>query len=385
MRHLALALALTIAVAGCAGPALRAAPIGPAGGVATVSGGPAGGSPSPTPAAAAVPSLARLIGQKLVVRMDGPLPGASLLARIRAGEVGGVIVFGANVTTPAALVALLATLRDAAAGGGQPTLLVAVDQEGGPVKRIPWAPPTLSAPAMGRAGSASIARDQGARTGRALRSLGINVDFAPVADVPASTRSFMYRAGRTFSFRARQVSILANAFAAGLRSGGVIPALKHFPGLGYAVRDTDGHVVTIRRSASTLDPGLRPYRAAIARDSPLIMLSNATYPAWDALNAAGWSRAISIRLLRHDLGFTGATITDSLSGIARARGVPVASLATLAAAAGTDLLLLTGDEASTAAVYRKLLRDAAAGRIPVARLRASYRRILALKASLASP
>lgn len=317
--------------------------------------------------------------------MDGLVPSSGLLARIRAGEVGGVILFGANVTTQAALTALIATLRNAAAAGHQPTLLIAVDQEGGSVKRIPWAPPTLSPPDMGRDASTSTARDQGVRTGEALRSLGINVNFAPVADVPASTKSFMYLQGRTFSFGAQETSTLSGAFAAGLFSSGVIPTFKHFPGLGYALDDTDTHVVTIDQSVTTLDPGLLPYRAAIAAGEPLIMLSNATYPAWDARNGAGWSHAISIGLLRDQLGFAGVTITDSLSGTASSRGVPVASLATLAAAAGTDLLLVTGDEASTDAVYRSLLRDAAAGRIPVARLQASYHRILALKASISSP
>src|SRR5258706_1602978 len=99
--------------------------------------------------AAAAPTLAEMIGQKLVVRMDGVTPSADLLGRIRRGEVGGVILFGANITTASALRTLTAKLRAAAAAGGRPRLLIAVDQEGGPVKRIPWAPPTLSPAAMG--------------------------------------------------------------------------------------------------------------------------------------------------------------------------------------------------------------------------------------------
>jgi beta-N-acetylhexosaminidase len=122
---------------------------------------------------AAVHTLAQLIGQKVVVSMSGTTPSADLLGRIRRGEVGGVILFGSNITTRTALVALTAKLRGAAAAGGQPPLLIATDQEGGTVKRIPWAPPTLTVPQMGRIGLASTAYDQGARTGVALRSLGI--------------------------------------------------------------------------------------------------------------------------------------------------------------------------------------------------------------------
>ncbi|HTG39994.1 MAG TPA: glycoside hydrolase family 3 N-terminal domain-containing protein [Methylomirabilota bacterium] len=332
--------------------------------------------------AAAAPTLGQLIGQKLVVRMDGATPSADLLGRIRRGEVGGIILFGPNVTTPTALIALTAQLRAAAASGGQPRLLIAVDQEGGPIKRIPWAPPTLSAPQMGRLGSASVARAQGASTAAALRGLGIDVDLAPVADVPASTASFMYRAGRTFSFSATRTALLTDAFASGLESKGVVPAMKHFPGIGFATRNTDAYVVTIRASRAALAPGLLPYRMAIRHAIPLIMLSNATYPAYDARNAAGWSHAIGVTLLRHDLGFTGVTITDSLDGTAKARGLWTRVLAVSAARAGTDMILTTGSEASTRGVYATLLRQAELGSIPLATLRASYDRILALKAGL---
>jgi beta-N-acetylhexosaminidase len=333
--------------------------------------------------AAANPTFAQLIGQKLVVRMDpGVTPSANLLGRIRRGEVGGVVLFGFNITTRAAMIRLTGKLRAAAAAGGQPPLLIAVDQEGGPIKRIPWAPPTLSAPQMGRLGSASVAYSQGRATGVALRGLGINVDFAPVADVPASTSSFMYRDGRTFSFSARRTALLANAFASGLESAGVVPVMKHFPGLGYATRNTDAYVVKIGASRAALDPGLQPYRTAIANNIPMIMLSNARYTALDPAFAAGWSPVIATTLLRDRLGFRGVTITDSLDGAAHARGVATRVLADRAARAGTDMILITGSEATSRGVYAALLANATAGSIPHATLRASYDRIVALKAGL---
>ena len=334
---------------------------------------------TPGAAIATGPTLAQLIGQKLIVRMDGTTPSADLLGRIRRGEVGGVILFGANITTRAALVALTAELHRAATAGGQPRLLIAVDQEGGAIKRIPWAPPTLSPPAMGRLGSVSVARTQGQQTGTALKALGIDIDLAPVADVPASTSSILYRQGRTWSFSASRTASLASAFSAGLESAGVAPSMKHFPGLGFATLDTDRSLVSIRASRTALAPGLLPYRAAIAGGLPLVMLSNATYAAWDPYAAAGWSPAIET-LLRGTLGFRGATITDSLDGTAMARGYPTSHLAYRAAKAGTDLLLLTGDEASTRADFAVLLADARSGVLSTSTLAASYARILALKA-----
>jgi beta-N-acetylhexosaminidase len=289
---------------------------------------------------------------------------------------------GSNITTRTALIALTRTLHDAAVAGHQPRLLIGVDQEGGSVKRIPWAPPTLSAPRMGRIGSAAVAFEQGASTAVALKALGIDIDFAPVADVPASTASFMYREGRTFSFSSRRTALLADAFASGLESKGVLPALKHFPGIGLATLNTDSHFVRITASAATLAAGLRPYRTAIGHHIPLIMLSNATYNAYDSVSAAGWSHAISVTLLRQNLGFRGVTITDSLDGTAFARGLSTRSLAIRAARAGTDMILLTGSEASTRSVYATLIKNAETGAIPLNRLRNSYRRILALKAGL---
>src|SRR5947207_14865228 len=194
---------------------------------------------------------------------------------------------------------------------------------------------------MGASGSTSVARTQGADTGAALRELGIDVDFAPVADVPSSTSSFMYKAGRTFSFSATTTAAPTDAFASGLETAKVAPSMKHFPGLGYATRNTDAYVVTITASKTALAPGLKPYTTAIGHHIPMIMLSNATYPAYDSGNAAGWSHAIGVTLLRQNLGLSGVTITDSLDGAAKARGVSTASLAIRAAAAGTDMILVS--------------------------------------------
>jgi beta-N-acetylhexosaminidase len=274
------------------------------------------------------------------------------------------------------------SLRRAAAAGGQPRLLIAVDQEGGSVKTVPWIPPTLSAPQMGARGSSKTARRQGRRTGSALRDLGVNTDFAPVADVPASTSSFMYLQGRTWSFGAPKTARLANAFAVGLADGNALATMKHFPGLGFAKRNTDTSVVRIAATRAQLAPGFRPYRRAVANGVPLVMLSNAVYRAYDRHNAAAWSHAIGTGLLRSQLGFRGVTITDALDGAAAARGVRPNGLAVRSAAAGTDMILLSGSEATSRSVYRSLVDAASAGRIRTARLRASFERIIALKQRL---
>jgi len=278
-----------------------------------------------------------------------------------------VLIHGWNFSSAAQLRSIATKLQHAAAEGGQPPLLIAIDQEGGQVKTVSWIPPTLSPPEMGDLGSSETARRQGRKTGSALFDLGVNTDFAPVADVPASTSSFMYQQGRTWAFGSRKTSRLANAFALGLGDRGALATMKHFPGLGFATKNTDDFVVHIDATKGELARGLRPYRRAVANGVPLVMLSNAVYRAYDRSHAAGWSRAIG---------------KDSLDGAANTRGISTNPLALKAAKAGTDILLLTGSEASSRSVYQSLLEAAQAGRIPSGRLTASYDRLVALKAGL---
>jgi beta-N-acetylhexosaminidase len=345
-------------------------------------------SPARAPLAAAdastTPTLRQLIGQKLIVSMQGTTPSASLISRAHHGTIGGVLIHGTNFSSAAQLRMIASRLQQAAAAGGQPPLFIAIDQEGGPVKTISWIPPTISPRRLGELDSTDVAHRQGRRTGAALIDLGVNLDLAPVADVPASKSSFMYLQGRTWSFSAARTSRLSNAFATGLSDGGALAAMKHFPGLGFAMRNTDTHVVRISATGTQLAPGLKPYRAAVTNQVPLVMLSNAVYEAYDGGNAAGWSRAIGTRLLRGELGFRGVTITDSLDGAAHARGIPTRLLAIRAARAGTDLLLLTGSEPASRSVYRSLIDAAAEGTIREGRLLASYERIAAVKSALSS-
>ena len=156
--------------------------------------------------------------------------------------------------------------------------------------------------------------------------------------------------------------------------------MKHFPGIGRATRNTDPSLVEIGASRGALESDLAPFRAAIGAGAPIVMISNASYPALDS-KPAPWSPRIQ-SLLRNELGFEGVTITDALDGAAATRGRTLPSVAVLAAQAGVDLLLLTGSEASSAAAYERLVAAAAEGRIPAAALRRSYDRILALKRRL---
>ena len=298
--------------------------------------------------------LERVVGQKVVTALNGTTPSPALLRRLRTGHLGGVILFSANIASPRQLRGLTRSIRRAAAAGGNPPPLIAVDQEGGLVKRLPWAPPSTSAAAM------TSPRSEGAATGRALRRAGITVDLAPVADVE---RRPNFLGSRAFGATEQEVARDACAFARGLQGAGVTPTLKHFPGLGDAGGNTDLERVTIRAPLR-----LAPYRRCAHRG--LVMLSSATYPRLGAEPAVFEPRAYA--LLAPDT----VTISDDLT--ARAMGGR-ADIAVRAARAGLDLLLYGGSEQTSAGAYRRLLRAVRQGRLGEARVRASAARIIALK------
>ena len=319
------------------------------------------------------------MGARLVVGVDGTTASQSLLARIRRGQVGGVILMGSNVRNAPQVRALTAALRAAATVGGNP-LLVMTDQEGGTVRRFRWAPPSASAEDLGRLGEAAIRR-RGHDTATALERLGVDVDLAPVADVPSVPGSFIAAQHRGFSSVPTRTAKDVTAFSAGLLDGGVAPALKHFPGLGLAARSTDDAAVKIGAGPAALAPGLVPYRRAIAAGvAPLVMISNAAYTAYGG-HPAAWSPRV-LALLR-GLGFTGVTATDALEPLATTHRVTLAQAAIRAARAGVDLLLFVGPERSTAAVYDALLAEARADRLSRAGLEASAARIEELAATYA--
>ena len=341
----------------------------------------AGSGIAAAPVSAAPPTLAELVGQRLVVAMTGTHANAQILARIRAGQVGGVILFSGNIVSEPQVKALTASLQAAAQAGGRPRLIIAVDQEGGEVRRIPWAPPKRSAQQLGRL-PAATSMTSGANTGAALRADGINVDLAPVADVPVGPADFIEQQMRAFSTDRFTVAADAPAFAAGLEDGAVWPVLKHFPGLGRATVSTDDALVRITASRATLMRGLLPYQVALRRKlDPVVMLSTAIYPALDS-HAAAWSRPIIHGVLRHTLGFGGVTITDSLDSAAAVRHESDPVVALQSARAGADLLLITGSQATSRGVYSHLLAAATSGALPGSRLTAPYNRILALKGKL---
>lgn len=344
------------------------------------------------------PELRAMLGQMLLVGFRGAeLPAdASILRDIREHDLGGVILFdrdvqlktvGRNIQSPAQVRALTAALQAAA----RTPLFIAVDQEGGRVRRLreeAGFPHSPSAKVMGQ-GSPDATLQEGERTGRLLADLGINLDFAPVADVDVNPASPAIGAlERSFSADPETVAAHAGAFSRGLLSQGVLPCLKHFPGHGSAMADSHLGLTDISRTWSPTE--LIPYERLIPLGaSPLIMCGHLFLERFDADHPATLSPAVLTGLLRERLGFTGVIVSDDMQMRAITAHYGLEEAVLRAVEAGMDILVFGNNLDYDPDIVPKavdiLARGVDSGRLSRQRIEASFDRISKAKALLAAP
>ncbi|WP_067826345.1 glycoside hydrolase family 3 protein [Actinomadura kijaniata] len=305
---------------------------------------------------------------------------ADLVARHRPG---GIVYFGGehgNLRHPRQIAALSDGLQRAARDAGTLPLLLAADQEGGSVTRLPRpATRTPGAMALAAARDAAAVRDLALLTARELRAVGVIHAYAPVADVNACAANPVIGV-RSFGSDPHLAAALTAAHVEGLQAGGVAATAKHFPGHGDTAVDSHTGVPVITHDRDTWERlDLPPLRAALDAGVASVMTGHLVVPALDPAGLpATLSRPVVTGLLRDTLGFDGVVVTDALD----MRGVRARfgddRVAVLALRAGVDLLLKppagrfpTQLEAVLAAVR--------SGELTEERLHASARRVLHLK------
>lgn len=331
---------------------------------------------------------AQLAGQRVIFSYPGLTPPASLLDQISAGEAGGVIFFGENITSLSQIAAVVAQLNEAhAASPVRSPLLLMTDQEGGIVRRLPGEPAASEKQIGESADPAAEAADAGAGAGANLAGVGMNLNLAPVLDVYRQAGNFDDEFGRSYSMDPNVCAECGAAFVTAQQKLGIAATAKHFPGLGAATVDqnTDLGPVTLDVPLADLRSiDERPFLAAIASGVRLVMTSWAVYPALDPELPSGLSPTIVGRELRQRLKFRGVTITDALeAGAIASFGTP-AQCGVLAAQAGMDVLLASardvGEGQDTVAALAEALQNHTLnpGHFDIA-----LRRVLALRDSLA--
>ncbi|HEX3703932.1 MAG TPA: glycoside hydrolase family 3 protein [Vicinamibacterales bacterium] len=345
-------------------------------------------------------TLDEKVGQLIVASFDSNFVSTDsdtfdALARlVRDYHVGGFHLFGASIPAPSVLLnsgygtVILgqpfpaAFLNNRLQTLSKVPLLNTADFETGVGFRISGAttfPRQMAMGAVPAGDGERLVREEARITAGEARAIGVQVNFAPIADVNNNARNPVINT-RSYGEDPARVAALVDAYVSGAREGGMIATLKHFPGHGDT--DVDSHiglpVITFDRAR--LDRlELVPFRRGIDAGAQAVMAAHIELPALDPAPStpATFSAPVLEQLLRHDLGFKGVTYTDSMSMDAVAKLVPPGEGAVRAFLAGADQILHSPDPV---AAFDGLQQAVKSGRVSRVRLDESVERILRAKA-----
>ncbi|SDY98866.1 beta-N-acetylhexosaminidase [Amycolatopsis xylanica] len=305
--------------------------------------------------------------------------------RRRLGEgLGGVILFGRNVVDDEQVAALTAGLRSE-----RPDVVIGIDEEGGDVTRLDVATGSfVPGPlALGAADDPELTTSVAAALGERLAACGVTVNLAPCADLTLAAEDPVIGV-RAFGSDPVRASVHVAAYVTGLQKYGVAACAKHFPGHGAATEDSHVALPVLPRAEEELrEIELVPFRAAIRAGVRSIMTGHLVVPAWGDLPATLNPRALT-SVLKEELGFTGAVITDALemgavSGeYGRQDGLGQAAVRSLAA--GADALCIGGaafDAEVLDRITATIVAAVSSGVLPLERLEEASARTAALSSA----
>lgn len=331
-------------------------------------------------------TLEQRVGQLLMVGTPATSASSATLADITRYHVGNVMLTGRSYAGTTAPAAVARAMQDRV--GPRSTrsvrLLVSTDQEGGKVQVLrgsgssdlpsaltqgTWIPDRL--------------RERSARWGRQLRAAGVNMNLAPVADTvpgPSAARANppIGYYDREFGYTVTRVANHVRSFALGMSDAGVVPTVKHFPGLGRVHANTDTTSGVTDSVTTRDDDYLLPFRRAVRDGVPAVMMSTAYYSRLDRLHPAAFSPYVVGRLLRGDLGFKGVVISDDLGIAKQVAGWSPGTRALRVLQAGGDVVL-TVTPSTVPAMYDALLARARSTPAFRQRVDAAALRVLRLK------
>jgi beta-N-acetylhexosaminidase len=314
----------------------------------------------------------RLAAQVLLVGLEGQSVGDAAFTRLTERDFGGVVLEERNYVSAGQIAALAGEGRVVARNAGHLPPLVAAAPEAF-ADLAPAAPRQLVAsgdPARGRA----VAKANGEQ----LKALGVDVVLGPGLDV-----SVPGAAGEegTFADEPGVVTRWGRAMTAGYAEAGIGAAPGHFPGQGSAGQDPLAGPAAVGLPVDALaERDLRPF-AAVLQTVPMVVVSNASFAAYDAVTPATMTPALTTELLRRELHFKGVAIADNVLGASAASGLSAGEAAVAALAAGCDMVY-TRDAAEQEDAYQAILAALRRGELSEGRLREAAGRIIELKRGL---
>lgn len=315
------------------------------------------------------------LGQMVMIGIQGTKVDDDSLYMLNQYHMGGVILFDRNMESPEQVKQLTSDLQ--AQSNEKVPLFIGIDEEGGDVVRMAEKlTPPPSQKEIGATGDIEQAKTWAIKTAKSLKDMGINVNFAPVADVGSNDK-------RSYSTDANTVIDFVRAATKGYQQENIIYSLKHFPGIGKGKVDSHVDSSNIDASKDTLmAEDILPFKTIIDENEPndyFILVSHLKYPALDEEYPASLSSKIMIDLLRNELGYKGIIITDDMEMGAVANHNDFRSIGVNAVKAGADIVLVCHEYEHQQEVYLGLLDAVNSGEISQERIDESVKRIIKVK------
>ena len=323
-------------------------------------------------------TLEEKVGQMILVGVYGTELNEDIIYSLNNFHFGGIIFYDRNLESVAQAKKFVDDIE--AAANQKAPLFFAIDEEGGRVARgrdfLEAAP---SQEEIGYSGDPTNATYWAKHNATILKSIGVNINFAPVADVGS-------RDTRSFGNDPQLVAQFVDAAAQGYEAENFLYTLKHFPGIGKSKIDPHKEISVVEDSKAILEAeDLPPFRRVIREHDNsrfMVMVGHLLYDALDPVNSASLSPAVMTGLLRNELGFSGVVITDDLEMGAIKNHTDLPSLGVQMIKAGGDIALVCHNYESQQIVYHSILAAVQRGEISEERINESVRRILRMKAHL---
>lgn len=315
------------------------------------------------------------IGQMVMIGIQGTKVDDDSLYMLNQYHMGGVILFDRNMESPEQVKQLTSDLQ--AQSNEKVPLFIGIDEEGGDVVRMAEKlTPPPSQKEIGATGDTEQARTWAIKMAKSLKDMGINVNFAPVADVGSNDK-------RSYSTDANTVIDFVRAATKGYQQENIIYSLKHFPGIGKGRVDShvDSSSIDVTKEILMAED-IIPFKTIIDENEPndyFILVSHLKYPALDEEYPASLSSKIMTDLLRNELGYKGIIITDDMEMGAVANHNDFRSIGVNAVKAGADIVLVCHEYEHQQEVYLGLLDAVNSGEISQERIDESVKRIIKVK------
>jgi beta-N-acetylhexosaminidase len=328
--------------------------------------------------------LAKKVGQLFIIGFEGYSVPPEFRKFVAEYHLGGTIYFKRNVQGPSQIAELSNDIQFSCRPKGCPPIFISIDHEGGKVNRL--SKPFTKFPGndhLGQLGSPKIAFDFGQVLGKELKSVGININYAPVVDVNSNPQSPVINE-RAFSSDPEVCGKMGSAVCRGIQKMGVMAVAKHFPGHGDTKEDSHYALARVDKTIEELEKlELIPFRRVIRSRVEAIMTAHILNPKIDPDYPATMSEKTINGLLREGLRFSRLVISDDLEMKAIADHYGPNEAAVMSIKAGCDLLIYRGDQGLPVAQIEAIVKAIETGEIPKETFEKALRRIESAKKTYA--